>query len=69
LGEIEILIGEKIDDARKYFDSVTLAATQNNPYISWYETQPMLLFIRIEVTCKQTGQALRIGVDADRCGV
>lgn len=42
-GEIVILIGEPEDDVRKEFESVTVAATQNNPYAFWYETQPILL--------------------------
>lgn len=42
-GEIVILVGEDESDARKEFDSVTVAATQQNPYAFWYETQPILL--------------------------
>jgi len=42
-GEIVILIGEREADVRKEFESVTVAATQNNPYAFWYETQPILL--------------------------
>jgi hypothetical protein len=42
-GEIVILIGEKEEDVRKEFESVTVADTQNNPYAFWYETQPILL--------------------------
>ncbi len=42
-GEIVILIGEKEEDVRKEFESVTVAATQNNPYAMWYQTQPILL--------------------------
>lgn len=42
-GEIVILIGEKEEDVRKEFESVTVAATQNNPYALWYQTQPILL--------------------------
>lgn len=42
-GEIVILVGEDEDDAREEFDSVTVAATQHNPYAFWYETRPILL--------------------------
>lgn len=42
-GEIVILIGESEEDVRKEFASVTVAATQNNRYAFWYETQPILL--------------------------
>jgi hypothetical protein len=42
-GEIVILIGEGEDDAREEFDSVSVAATQQNQYAFWYETQPILL--------------------------
>ena len=42
-GEIVILIGEKEEDVRRQFESVTVAATQNNPYALWYQTQPILL--------------------------
>ncbi len=42
-GEIVILVGESESDVRKEFDSVTVAATQQNPYAFWYETQPILL--------------------------
>lgn len=42
-GEIVILIGEKEEDVRKEFESVTVAATQSNPYALWYQTQPILL--------------------------
>jgi hypothetical protein len=42
-GEIVILIGEREAEVREEFESVTVAATQNNPYAFWYETQPILL--------------------------
>lgn len=42
-GEIVILLGEDEDDARKNFDSVTIAATLNNPYAYRYENRPILL--------------------------
>jgi 4-amino-4-deoxy-L-arabinose transferase-like glycosyltransferase len=42
-GEIVILIGEPESEVRKEFDSVTVAATIENPYGFWYETQPILL--------------------------
>jgi len=42
-GEIVILIGEKEEDVRKQFESVTVAATQDNPYALRYQTQPILL--------------------------
>jgi hypothetical protein len=38
-----ILIGEKEEEVRKEFESVTVAAAQNNPYALWYQTQPILL--------------------------
>ena len=42
-GEIVILVGEDIKDASDDFDSVTVAATQENKYAIWYETRPILL--------------------------
>jgi hypothetical protein len=42
-GEIMILIGEPESEVREKFDSVTVAATQQNPYAFRYETQPILL--------------------------
>jgi len=42
-GEVVILVGGDENDAREQFDSVTVAATQHNPYALWYETQPILL--------------------------
>ena len=42
-GEIMILMGEKEDEARKHFESVTVAATLNNPYAYRYENRPILL--------------------------
>jgi dolichyl-phosphate-mannose-protein mannosyltransferase len=42
-GEIMILIGEPEEDARDDFESVTVAATQSNPYAFRYETRPILL--------------------------
>ena len=42
-GEIVIVIGEDQDEARKEFESVTVAATQQNPYAFRYETRPILL--------------------------
>ena len=42
-GDIMILMGEKEDEARKHFDSVTVAATLNNPYAYRYENRPILL--------------------------
>jgi hypothetical protein len=42
-GEIVILVGEDETDARNEFDSVTVAATLQNPYAFWYETRPILL--------------------------
>jgi dolichyl-phosphate-mannose-protein mannosyltransferase len=42
-GEIVILVGEGESDARQEFDSVVVAATQQNAYAFWYETQPILL--------------------------
>jgi hypothetical protein len=38
-----ILIGEPAEDARDDFESVTVAATQSNPYAFRYETRPILL--------------------------
>jgi hypothetical protein len=42
-GEIVILVGEDEESAREEFESVTVAATQHNPYAFSYETQPILL--------------------------
>jgi hypothetical protein len=42
-GEIIILVGEEESDARDDCDSVTVAATQHNPYAFSYETRPILL--------------------------
>ncbi|HKR22569.1 MAG TPA: hypothetical protein VJS17_08245, partial [Pyrinomonadaceae bacterium] len=42
-GEIVILLGEDEDDARENFESVTVAATLNNPYAYRYENRPILL--------------------------
>lgn len=42
-GEIVILIGEPASDAQDDFESVTVAATQENPYAFRYETRPILL--------------------------
>ncbi len=42
-GEIAILVGESEDSAQKQFDSVEVAATRDNPYAFWYETEPILL--------------------------
>jgi hypothetical protein len=42
-GEIVILVGGDERDAQKQFDSVTVAATQQNPYAFHYEVQPILL--------------------------
>ena len=35
-GEIVIVVGESEKDMRKEFDSVMVAATQQNPYAFWY---------------------------------
>lgn len=42
-GDIVILLGEEEDEAREHFDSVTVAATLNNPYAYRYENRPILL--------------------------
>jgi hypothetical protein len=42
-GEIMILMGEQESEARKHFESVTVAATLNNPYAYRYENRPVLL--------------------------
>lgn len=42
-GDIVILLGEEEREARKHFDSVTVAATLNNPYAYRYENRPILL--------------------------
>ncbi len=42
-GEIVIVLGDDEADAREHFESVTVAATQHNPYAFWYETRPILL--------------------------
>ena len=42
-GDIVILLGEKEDEAREEFESVTVAATPHNPYAYRYENRPVLL--------------------------
>lgn len=42
-GDIVILMGEEEEDARDDFESVTVAATLNNPYAYRYENYPVLL--------------------------
>lgn len=42
-GEIVIVLGDEESDAREHFDSVTVAATLNNPYAYRYENRPILL--------------------------
>jgi 4-amino-4-deoxy-L-arabinose transferase-like glycosyltransferase len=42
-GEIVIVLGAVESDARKQFNSVTVAATLNNPYAYRYENRPILL--------------------------
>jgi len=42
-GEIVILLGELESEAREQFDSVTVAATLNNPHAYRYENRPILL--------------------------
>jgi hypothetical protein len=42
-GDIVIVLGDEEDDAREHFDSVTVAATLNNPYAYSYENRPILL--------------------------
>ncbi|HEX3183945.1 MAG TPA: glycosyltransferase family 39 protein, partial [Pyrinomonadaceae bacterium] len=42
-GEMMILMGEEENEARKHFESVTVAATLNNPYAYRYENRPILL--------------------------
>lgn len=42
-GEIVILLGETEEGARKHFESVTVAATLNNPHAYRYENRPILL--------------------------
>jgi 4-amino-4-deoxy-L-arabinose transferase-like glycosyltransferase len=42
-GEIVILVGQSMDDARREFASVEIGARLHNPYALWYETQPILL--------------------------
>jgi 4-amino-4-deoxy-L-arabinose transferase-like glycosyltransferase len=42
-GDIMILLGEKESEARNHFESVTVAATLNNPYAYRYENRPVLL--------------------------
>lgn len=42
-GEIVILMGEEESSAREHFESVTVAATLNNPYAYRYENRPVLL--------------------------
>jgi hypothetical protein len=38
-----ILVGEDEREAKEEFDSVMVAATHENQYAFWYETQPILL--------------------------
>lgn len=47
-GEIMILMGEQETEARKHFESVTVAATLNNPYAYRYENRPILLCRRLK---------------------
>jgi hypothetical protein len=42
-GEIVIRIGTKPEDAREYYESVSVAATPDNPYAMPYERKPILL--------------------------
>ncbi len=42
-GDIVILLGGLEDEAREQFESVTVAATLNNPYAYRYENRPILL--------------------------
>jgi hypothetical protein len=42
-GEIVIVLGDEESDAREQFESVTVAATLNNPYAYSYENRPILL--------------------------
>jgi hypothetical protein len=42
-GEIVIVLGDKEEGAREHFESVTVAATLNNPYAYRYENRPILL--------------------------
>lgn len=42
-GDIMIVLGDEESDAREHFESVTVAATLNNPYAYRYENLPILL--------------------------
>lgn len=42
-GDIVIVLGDEESDAQEHFESVTVAATLNNPYAYRYENQPILL--------------------------
>ena len=42
-GDIVILLGSREDEAREQFETVTVAATLNNPYAYRYENRPILL--------------------------
>ena len=42
-GEIVIRVGERIEDVRSAYESVTVAAAIENPYALSYETRPILL--------------------------
>jgi 4-amino-4-deoxy-L-arabinose transferase-like glycosyltransferase len=42
-GEISVRIGSKPEDARDYYESVSVAATLDNPYAMPYERKPILL--------------------------
>jgi len=42
-GDIVIVLGDKESSAREHFESVTVAATLNNPYAYRYENRPILL--------------------------
>ncbi|HET9710619.1 MAG TPA: glycosyltransferase family 39 protein [Pyrinomonadaceae bacterium] len=42
-GDIVIVLGDREEGAREHFESVTVAATLNNPYAYRYENRPILL--------------------------
>jgi hypothetical protein len=42
-GDIVIRIGSKPEDAHDYYESVSIAATLDNPYAMPYERKPILL--------------------------
>ena len=51
-GEVVIRVGDRLERAQQHFDSVTVAATLDNPYTLFYEKRPILL-------CRHLKQSLQ----------